>query len=542
MTSLKLTKRALLSSVLALFLCFAMLIGTTFAWFTDSVTSANNKIVSGKLDVELYQWSGEVTENRENATAISTNSAPVFSRDILWEPGYTEVVYLSIKNEGNLALKYKVALEVTDISINSLLDVMTYAITPDATYGEVTSWAGNGVSVDTTISRYHDTAAQDVALLPGEEHFFALSVHMDEEAGNEFMNQFIEFDIKVLAGQLASEEDAFDNTYDADATYPGGAASAPVVAGEDVYLEIRGSNGGKTSTFYIPTEAIDPNASEVKVNVENTVSAGRYDFEIKVEGLVEGNTTPIRVELRLPKALDSDTMKVFHNDVEITSFVYNPISGYVSFDTTSFSPFYVTYDADIIVNYEKYFPKDIPTATVTDVTADWDGSSEDKVIVWEGYDLPFDGPIAEDQKLEAVFNFKAPHNGSNITELAGGYRDWECDYVVSIDRDIKKGSIVLGGNYGSWGWIGFTNPEDIKANDQIPLLGSVTVNPWTYEQVVELVSEFICGIAEANDAPTNLAGATFTVRLRLTNPDNASEYYDVNVVEYTFGSGNIVIE
>ena len=48
------TKRALLLSALSLLLCVCMLVGSTFAWFTDSVTSANNIIKSGNLDVELY--------------------------------------------------------------------------------------------------------------------------------------------------------------------------------------------------------------------------------------------------------------------------------------------------------------------------------------------------------------------------------------------------------------------------------------------------------------------------------------------------------
>ena len=53
MNNTKTTKKALFSSVVALVLCFTMLLGTTFAWFTDSVTSANNVIQSGNLDVVL---------------------------------------------------------------------------------------------------------------------------------------------------------------------------------------------------------------------------------------------------------------------------------------------------------------------------------------------------------------------------------------------------------------------------------------------------------------------------------------------------------
>ena len=214
MTNKKLIKRALASSIVALFLCVAMLIGTTFAWFTDSAISAGNKITAGTLDIELYQWTDANTP-----VAISQSKNPVFDADILWEPGYTSVVYLSIKNNGSLTLKYQVAIEVTSVSENNLADVMEYTVTPDAKYGDVTSWAGNGTKI-TNAPGINPTGYVDVELAPGAEHFFAISVHMLEEAGNEYQGETITFDIKVIAGQATKEEDAFDDQYDVDAIYP----------------------------------------------------------------------------------------------------------------------------------------------------------------------------------------------------------------------------------------------------------------------------------------------------------------------------------
>ena len=109
MTNSKTTKRALVSSVIALVLCFAMLLGTTYAWFTDSVTSSGNKIVAGNLDVDLYLHTGTDTK-----IEITNESAPIFGEgaiaqdnnaSTLWEPGKTQVAYLSIKNNGSLDLK-----------------------------------------------------------------------------------------------------------------------------------------------------------------------------------------------------------------------------------------------------------------------------------------------------------------------------------------------------------------------------------------------------------------------------------------------------
>ena len=53
MNNTKTTKRALMSSVMAILICIAMLIGTTFAWFTDSASTAVNMILAGTLDVAL---------------------------------------------------------------------------------------------------------------------------------------------------------------------------------------------------------------------------------------------------------------------------------------------------------------------------------------------------------------------------------------------------------------------------------------------------------------------------------------------------------
>ena len=105
MTNKKNTKKALLSSVLSLVLCLTMLIGTTFAWFTDSVTSANNIIKSGNLKVSLEYMDGtkEVADVESNEWKDASQEA-IFDYS-LWEPGYVSVRHIKIGNEGSLALK-----------------------------------------------------------------------------------------------------------------------------------------------------------------------------------------------------------------------------------------------------------------------------------------------------------------------------------------------------------------------------------------------------------------------------------------------------
>ena len=82
----KTTRRALLMSSLSLLLRVSMLVGTTFAWFTDSVTSAGNIIQSGTLDVDLVDEAGKSMA----AQIIEFNAKDGRPQDqILWEPGCT---------------------------------------------------------------------------------------------------------------------------------------------------------------------------------------------------------------------------------------------------------------------------------------------------------------------------------------------------------------------------------------------------------------------------------------------------------------------
>lgn len=540
MTNLKATKRALISSVLALLLCFSMLIGTTFAWFTDSAVSAGNTIKTGTLDVELFKWTDAQTAVGLTDLANEGKDTAVFSADVLWEPGHTQVAYLSIKNLGSLALKYRVAVIVTDLDPTDDVDmteVMFYDIIEDAHFGSVRSWnkdEGKKVTLGTNA-----TDAEDVALEPGVEHFFALSVHMDEEAGNKYQNKGLKFDIVVLAGQLVSEEDSFGPTYDADATYSNRVkvpdASNFPVAGLDV--DIKDNGGEKIASMNFPAEALDPNAPYVGADIDVTanykggnivINNGEEHvfLDIKPEGVKNGNTAPITIRYYMgeDKQYDPNSFRVYHNEEEIVC-TYNPNTGYVTFAATSFSPFAILFDADS--TYDPYDPNDsdaMPQAKV-ERTEEYENTD----LEWGSYGQwsPTEGL---DSQLEAAYTFSCTQTLAQAE--ANKYAKWYCDFVVKLDKPLGENQIFLGGNYGSFGWVGFHNGDlTLEANTEIPLLGSVTSNPWTYAEVVQNVGEFICGVGDVKNA---LSGATFTVSLRLTNPENEAEFYDVATINYTF--------
>ncbi len=240
MANTKSTKHALLASVMAMLLCFTMLLGTTFAWFTDSAVSGNNVITAGNLDVEVqYTLDGENWNALDGATDLFQND--------LWEPGHTEVVALRIKNNGTLALKYAANMNVVsettgktkdgaDIVLSDILIVST--LTQQANdengnanqVGDITLGLAfnseNSVGYqNTTTFKTANVLGNDVELQPGAAHYLIVKVDMPEAVGNEANHNgtdipTINFGINVLAAQFTYEDDSFGKDYDADAEYP----------------------------------------------------------------------------------------------------------------------------------------------------------------------------------------------------------------------------------------------------------------------------------------------------------------------------------
>ena len=226
MTQTKTSKRALLTSALSLLLCCTMLIGTTWAWFTDSVTSAGNKIQSGTLQVDLLVKGGN-TDYTEY-TSVKTDNKPIFNYD-LWEPGYTLVTNAKVVNNGTLALKYTLKfVSEDDIASQKLAEVIDVFYASSEVSGIDSRTALNDKIADKTLKplgTLKDVFTQGEAVVMNDnlepkgkencEDFATIVLKMKEEAGNEYQNQTISaFDIQLLATQWTYENDTFDNLYD----------------------------------------------------------------------------------------------------------------------------------------------------------------------------------------------------------------------------------------------------------------------------------------------------------------------------------------
>lgn len=239
MTNSKQTKRALLSSVMALLLCFTMLLGTTFAWFTDTASTSVNTIQAGTLDVVLEMKDGDNWVSAEGKTLCFTEN--------YWEPGCTySLPELRIRNNGNLALKYKVVIT---------------GIKGDAKLNEVITW---------TIGEVAQGAEQHLAAGATSEAF-TIKGTMSTKAGNAYQGLKIEgIAITVSATQDTVESDSTGNQYDKDAAY----SSADVNTTAKL---ITAGNLTINETLTIDSDKTKGNSDVIRVTGGNhTITGGSY--------------------------------------------------------------------------------------------------------------------------------------------------------------------------------------------------------------------------------------------------------------------------
>ena len=254
----KATKRALLTSVMALVMCVVMLVGTTFAWFTDTASTGVNKIVSGNLHVEIQDKTGEKIENlewvKENGDVIANQEG------ILWEPGCTYLLTpFKIVNTGNLALKYKIAITGLD-GDSLLLDVIKF--TYKTASGEEFDMSAEG----------------HLAANGGTTGMITVSAHMDEAAGNKYQNQELtNVRFTVYATQDTVENDSFNDQYDKDATYltyPAGVTDEIFDSKTDADYSIPGGSIGKAPavTAYVDGNGEVQYTADIKTALDNGAS------------------------------------------------------------------------------------------------------------------------------------------------------------------------------------------------------------------------------------------------------------------------------
>ena len=349
MSNTKLTKHALIVSIMAMLLCVAMLVGTTFAWFTDTASTAVNKIQAGTLDVDLEMYDGANWVSAEGKTLqFKVNGAiPAAGTQILWEPGCTyELPALRVVNKGNLALKYKVIIT---------------GINGDATLNDVIDWTIGTVALGT-----------EQYLAVGANNEFTIKGHMQETAGNEYQGLSIDgIGITVIATQDTVEFDSTTDQYDKDALYP---VLAPVLNNTDSIgfantpgTETQIANDKAVSTIPASTEIyentsdstpITPAADGELQRVLKTTasSADSVTYDIGFKYVSGGTATEVHkfgnvVENIIQLSTGLEEVKVTHNGTAMTeattkadgTYSYDAVTGKLYIYSSTYSSYTISY-------------------------------------------------------------------------------------------------------------------------------------------------------------------------------------------------------
>lgn len=224
MANKKVSRRALFTSIMSLILCCAMLMGTTFAWFTDSVTSGLNTINSGNLDVELMAGDKKVDANTK-----------LFDDVELWEPGMVVYENLQVVNAGTLALKYQLSLNFgneNDLYGHKLSEVLKVALIDkvgeNETRESVLAAAKAAVEAEAGMGNLNNFILKG-ELLPEKSSDEQTVVIFWEPNSAETDNLYnanngkvtsdnkplhIEFGVNLQATQMMNESDSFGADYD----------------------------------------------------------------------------------------------------------------------------------------------------------------------------------------------------------------------------------------------------------------------------------------------------------------------------------------
>ena len=314
MANKKLTKGSLFASMISLLMCFAMLLGTTFAWFTDSASTSVNTIQSGNLDIEvLYAYPSDVVDGEIPAEnwKIVDEKTPVFNSAALWEPGYTEVVYFKFVNKGSLSLQFQMHVDILKetsginvagelFTLSDYIEAYVCGATdqqfelyetrdealnppyaPDVYHGSLKEVANMAVATPDDESTWLSLDTWNW-LEPTEEYYCTMVLFMPTTVGNEANYKLgeiapsIDLGINFIATQYnwENEKDSFDNNYDKDAEYPEIPEPAIPDPAEDINL----------SDTYTAGEAV----SFANQKVNGTVTADEVYKQISFEN-VTGN-------------------------------------------------------------------------------------------------------------------------------------------------------------------------------------------------------------------------------------------------------------
>lgn len=371
-------KRAIITAIITLVVCLSMFVGTTFAWFTDSVTSASNIIKSGNLDVEMLWATSLSSAEWKN---VEHDDTPIFNNN-KFEPGTTEIRYVKIKNSGSLAFKYSLAVLARGKvgKLAQVIDVF-YAVNPTSNLTSSTLSQMSSVGTLKDVLGVHKGGG---VLLPKNEVkagyysgevVVAIALRMPTSVGNEYQGAKVgdSFDIQIVATQFSYENDSFSSDYDQGAQFPSFGdekrATATVTPTADNKVDAGGvtlSNAQDDISAQIPEGVLlEEGVKELTLTV-NQLDESNSNVTIKdtevilpldvhIDGVAQNNDVPMAITLKgvAPKGLNIGKYNLYHVENGVANlmtkkesaqslsvhndFYYDTASGDVTLYLASFS-------------------------------------------------------------------------------------------------------------------------------------------------------------------------------------------------------------
>ena len=503
MTKNRSTKRALLMSALSLLLCVSMLVGTTYAWFTDEVTSGLNQIVAGNLDIDVYHGDAAGKDSIKD-------EATLFNDVTLWEPGAAAWENLTVVNLGNLAFKYRMAITFSNENrtieggyrLSQILKVgvvkggLKNDLTREQTLAKVTEWKpmadfdlSGELLANTATETFTDTYGLVIYWEPtAEDNNWNLNNGKEADDGKDYLH--IDLGVSVFVTQKMYEEDSFDETYDAGARFPNKyAQTAPAVVG-DFQIDVE-----------IPAGVMEPaNAEEYTLEAsnysfENETREATLKFDLKLmDGAVEANPGaseyPVAVKLPHP-FVNMDNLKVLHKG-EAVAAEYDADSRTVSFKVDGFSPFeiqyvdysdptfeleYKTVDGQHVIEKGMFFVDPIAnfgdkdfltlgakkTAAVSDecITVDFEKEGQDYFVVSKEATSVFVAPdgTAEYVAVNGIFAVN-PSQSGKLYSVVSGLQNNEYNTLYLLPGTYNEATTIY--IYSSMDIIGLGDTDEVK--------------------------------------------------------------------------------
>lgn len=369
---MKKTKLALFQSVVSLLLCISMLMGTTFAWFTDSVTSTGNIIQSGTLKAGL-EWTDSYNGQWNNA-----DKGAIFNYS-LWEPGFTQIRYIKISNLGNLAFQYRLNIvpekeNTEEVNLADVIDVYIYPGDTVLTSRNELDDAHKAGTLSQLMAGNNGAAQGHV--LAGASEEYCVVLKMQESAGNEYQNRTVGggFRVVLLASQYTHETDSFGDDYDQNAEYPevtfpendlDVSVSVPVTPDENNLLPQNvtlTSADGKVTAQIPAGTLLEPGTTALTLTVTDldssaaNIQLGETEIsrsvDVHIAGVAAGNTVPMTIAVKemMPQGLNIGNYTFYHVEngqtnqmtlaatpVNHNDFSYDPATGDVTMALATFS-------------------------------------------------------------------------------------------------------------------------------------------------------------------------------------------------------------